>query len=915
MPKKSSAASNETALVIDANALIHRAWHALPPLTAPDGRVVNAVYGFSMALMKIVAATRPDFLIVCWDTPEPTYRHEANAEYKAHRAEQPDEFYAQFPLVKDVVAAYGGINIELPGYEADDLLATTAARLSADGVRVSLLTSDKDALQIIAPLVRVVAFQKGVSETREIDEAELFRTTGLRPEQIPDYKALRGDPSDNLSGVAGIGEKTATTLLVEYGDLDGVFNAAHDAKSALSVSVRKKLLEGEAIGRTTLPLVRLVNDAPIPKPQLSWRRRPVDEVELEKLFKQFGFKTLLSRLKLSASSSEEASDSGINGIEIVSNANGFAKMTAPGAQKRQASSASANVPLATLEELKALCVEARSAKKMILHVASVDQPSLFGDAPEIFVGVENTVLAVGRAMLSDKKTSSEFAEICADATIRKIGYGLKNIWHRLADRGYVLDGLWFDVELAAYLLMAGEGRPDLASLAMTHLGRSIDDASPESGVAVVVAVRDLLPKLEVALKDQKLDTIFFNCEMPLAPVLAQMEREGILIDREYFKKLHDLFSKEKQRIESEMEKAAGVAFNPASPQQLAHVLFEVLKISSRGIKRGKIGISTAASELEKLEGAHPMIELIGEHRELAKLLSTYVDTLPLSTDADGRIHTTFNQTVAATGRLSSVNPNLQNIPIRTELGRKIRRGFIAKPGYCLLSCDYSQIELRIAAALAKDHKMIEAFEQRLDIHTATAAAIWNIPLEDVTKDQRRAAKAINFGILYGQGPQGLAKGAGIPFDEAKKFIAQYFDVYRGIRDYIETVKALTRSQGYVETLFGRRRLIPDIVSPAPQFRAAAERMAVNMPVQGTSADIIKFAMIAIAKELPLICSGARMLLQVHDELLFEVPSDAVADIAKHIAPLMEQVEKIGVPIVVEAKIGVNWDEMTPVKFS
>ncbi len=359
-----------------------------------------------------------------------------------------------------------------------------------------------------------------------------------------------------------------------------------------------------------------------------------------------------------------------------------------------------------------------------------------------------------------------------------------------------------------------------------------------------------------------------------------------------------------------MHDMAGEAFNPLSPKQLSHILFDVLEISDKGIKHGKTGISTAASELEKLYGTHPIIELIEQYRELSKLLSTYVEALPLQADKQGRVHTTFNQAVTATGRLSSSDPNLQNIPIRSELGRKVRRAFLSKPGFVLLSCDYSQIELRIAAALAKDKNMLEAFEKGEDIHTATAAKIWNLKLEEVTKDQRRIAKAINFGLIFGQGPQGLSRTSGISFEDAKKFIARYFQVFSGIKEWMEWSKGIASQQGYVETLFGRRRLLPEIHSFVHQVKAQAERMAINMPIQGTEADLIKMAMIKIAEQLPLISKNSKMLLQVHDELVFEVPEKEVTVVAPQLVDIMQNIEKIGCPIIVDAKFGKNWEEMT-----
>jgi len=898
MPKPQS--PKETALLIDANALIHRAWHALPPLTAPDGRLVNAVYGFSSVLLKVLASERPTYLAVCWDTPEPTYRHTANKEYKAQREEQPEEFYAQIPLVKEVVASFGGTNVELPGYEADDLLATFAARLATKGVKVTLLTSDKDVWQTIGPNVRVVAFKKGVTETVTYDAKNLKDLTGISPDQVADFKALRGDPSDNLKGVPGIGEKTATDLLQAYGHFEGVFKAAHDPKSALTPSVRQKLIDGEKEARATLPLVRLVSDAPAAETQKDIVRRAPDTEELRRVFMSLGFKTLLARA-LGSDKEQKSKKS---------------QETPPtkAAEPRTAPRAAGNIDRflsPSMKDVLEAIKQARTEGSMIIRPVETPRASLFREAPVIAIGTSSQSLLLSERHLSDAKTAHAFKAMLADATLKKIGHGLKDAWHWAMNRGFDLEGIRFDTEIASYILAGGEGNHDLASLSAAHLGDMLTDAD-DRPLQEIDAIRRLSAFLGEELAAQKLDVVVERFETPLIRILAEMEGTGILIDRPYFASLADDFRKEKSRLEAEMTALAGEPFNPGSPQRLAHVLFDVLKIPTKGLKRGKTGISTAASELDKLEGSHPIIAKIGEYREVAKLLSTYVDALPALTDEDGRVHTTYNQALTSTGRLSSSNPNLQNIPIRTELGRKIRRGFVAKKGFRLLSCDYSQIELRIVAALAKDRSMLEAFERGQDIHTATAAAIWGIPMESVTAEQRRAAKAINFGVIYGQGPQGLSKSAGIPFEDAKRFIDEYFHVYAGIREYLDQTKAIAHAQGFVETLFGRRRAIPDINSPLPQFRAAAERMAINMPVQGTAADLLKLAMIRIADVLPDVSGRSRMLLQVHDELVFEVPESEVRDVAAAVVERMQDAEKIGVRIVVDAKSGKNWDEMKPV---
>lgn len=891
-------ARDSKALVIDANSLIHRAWHALPPLTAPDGALINAVYGFTSVLLKILGQEKPSHLIVCWDTPEPTYRHKARKEYKAQREEQPADFYAQIPTAKRVVEVFGGTNVEAPGYEADDLLATFANKLTKKGIPVILMTSDRDVWQAIAPNVQVVAFKKGVSETVVYDAESLERETRLRPEQVADFKALRGDPSDNLKGIAGIGEKTATDLLVAYGNLDGIFKAARDPEAKISPSVRQKLLEGEKEAREILPLVRLTDDAPVDFKEKDLRRRMVDQAALTDLFSKLGFKTLLARALGKTALVKGGAEVKAGKLEA---AQGSGKSTVPKSDALE------------LQDPEAVLKIAKREKLLYIHSAFAAQPSLFQDAPVLAVASEDKIALITSANLNSQLIKSALFDILADTEIKKIGHNLKADWHWAKQNNCELSGLFFDVLIAAYILSGGEGRQDLSSLSAAYLNGSLTEGESNL-VKEICCIRALHGVLEGALKTKGLDKFLQRFETPLIEVLAAMEDKGVMIDTKYFKTLTEDFRREKLRLEKEMEKIAGEAFNPASPQQLNHILFEVLKLSSKGIKRGKTGISTAASELEKLQGVHPIIEKIVEFREVAKLLSTYVEALPLLADKNGRVHTTYNQALTATGRLSSSNPNLQNIPIRTDLGRKIRRGFVAPGGKYLLSCDYSQIELRIVAALARDEKMLDVFRRGLDIHTATAAAVWSISLDKVTKDQRRRAKAINFGIIYGQGPLGLSRSTGMTFEEAKRFIDEYFLVYAGVREYLEQTKALAHARGYVETLFGRRRALPEINSRMPQFRSAAERMAVNMPVQGTSADLIKLAMIEIAKITSAEKLKAEMLLQVHDELVFEVAEKDVAGAARIIVDIMQSIEKIGVPLVVDAKFGKNWDDMKPVEF-
>jgi DNA polymerase-1 len=897
--------------ILDANALMHRAWHALPPLTNSKGQVVNAVYGTMMVMMKLFENERPDACVACWDTEAATFRHEAYKEYKAHREEQPDELYAQIPLIQAGLATLGVDSLELDGYEADDLIGTIATRAHRDGWEVVIVTSDRDALQLVRPGISVLAFKKGVTDTITYDEAEVKSQYGLTPAQFLEYKMMRGDPSDNIPGIKGIGEKGATDLLQRFETLEGIMAAAHDATSDLTKSTREKLLAAEGELPALRSLVTIVHDAPI-----AWDIHPLvlrNEQVLHDFLREMGFKALLKKQQIStASGDEKAEDVDVLPVSPKGEAS----------KQKVAYDASAGCVIERVESVEDMVravARIREAKEVVVHLARGVQGSLFGEA------IESVIFGIGPSMAVDRSSAVCLFEV-STGLIRKQtkvkalcqelletnGLGLLAHDAKLQMKGLRGLGLqaerWvFDVMLGAYVLGAGERNHDLPSVVERYTGVVLaEDAAPLKQAEMIVRVVEAVRAEVIA---QNLMDVLQRFDLPLVPVLARMEEAGIRIDREYLGRLTTEFRADRARLEQEMVEMARRAFNPASPTQLAEVLFVDLALSTKGIKKGKTGYSTAASELEKLRGQHPIIEKIEDYREVSKLLSTYVEVLPLLADADGRVHTTFNQAIAATGRLSSTDPNLQNIPIRTELGRRIRGAFVAPQGRVLVSCDYSQIELRLAAALSKDAAMTEAFVRGEDIHQSTAAKIWGIPLVDVTKDQRRAAKAINFGILYGQGAHGLAATAGIPYAEAKKFIEKYFEVYSGFRTYIDETKALARARGFVETFFGRRRPMSEILSAIPMLRAQAERMAVNMPLQGTAADLMKLAMIDVDKKLGSVCGEAKMLLQVHDELVLEVPEKDAQRVAMFVKETMEGVEKMGVPIVVDMKIGGSWAEM------
>lgn len=886
--------------ILDANALLHRAWHAIRPLTNPKGQVVNCVYGMMMSVMKLIEDEKPDAFVACWDTEAPTFRHEAYKAYKANRVQKEDELYEQIPWVKEGLDLIGVPSFELDGYEADDLLGTFAERAKKAGWEVVIVTGDRDALQLVKPGISVMAFKKGVTETKLYDVEAIKEEYGLTPEQFLEYKAMRGDTSDNIPGIRGIGDKGATDLLQRFGSIKGILKAAHDAKSDLSASTREKLLGAEKEIPAIMALVTIEKNVPIDwKPVVGVF--PKDKEGLLAFLHANGFKSLLGK---------------IPGEVVVKEK----KVKGEKKQKVEKVKPEISVSLKNilLEEvrvekkadIKSVLDGLRKSKDVVVRAVRNAQGSLFGNEAGGFVLADDRTAYVFSAVLIES-SKKELQDFLSDKDVKFVGHDAKQDMKLLESHALEISHWNFDTMLAGYVLGAGERNHDLGAIAAKYASVQLEQ---ESGpLAEASVIRACVKTLKKLLEEESLLPILERFELPLVPILRAMEREGILVDRNYLRGLSKEMSKSKQEIEKKMIKAAGTEFNPGSPTQLAEVLFGKLGLETKGVKRGKTGFSTAAQELEKLRGTHPIIEMIEDYREVSKLLSTYVDVLPDLADAGGRIHTSFDQAVAATGRLSSSDPNMQNIPIRTELGRKIRRAFIAKEGFVLLSCDYSQIELRLVAALAKDKAMLQAFDNGEDVHTATASSIWEIPLKEVTKDQRRIAKAINFGLIFGQGPQGLAQSAGISFKEAKEFIDKYFQVYKGIKNYMVETKLSAHKLGYVETFFGRKRYLPEIHSSMPMVRAQAERMAINMPVQGSEADLIKLAMIEIAKKLEDVSPASRMLLQVHDELLFEVPPKDVEKVSAFAKDLMENVEKVGVKVVVESKVGKNWEEMKPVE--
>lgn len=874
-------------IILDGNALLHRAWHAIPPLTTKDGLVVNAAYGFTNVVEKMLNAYRPDYMAVAWDLPGGTFRHEEYKEYKATREKKAEELYAQIPMIQEILAAYGIPSFSVKGFEADDILGTVASiNEKAGGLDTLIVTGDLDSLQLVTPKTKVVFFVKGLSEVKIYDEAAIKERYQLTPAQLIDLKTLLGDTSDNLPGVPGIGAKGAAELLAAYGTVDGLLAAMKDG--TLPDKYAKKLAGQEKQIDLMRRMVTIVRDVPLKDFDLDQTVTSHPDVEkLMGLFQKYEFKNLIKRYQ-----------DGRDGSP-----------TRPYAMPPTSS----NAKQIKLREVKSLDVLETRRVALIVESKATD---LFGG------GIARITISDGENVWSvAEPEAGAFATIVAFLPKCKVivAHDVKAVMHTLitvvdADAvGRPSVGQAFanaelvDTLIAAYLIASSLRETTFEEIVQEYLHVAVTASSSSSDKAGLLL--KLADKLVERLQTDGMAALYRDIEAPLIPILFRMERDGILVDHKKLANLSVDFAQTLESLTKKIYKLAGKEFNIQSPAQLADILFIDLGLPTKGIKKTKSGFSTAAPELEKLADESPIIAMIEEYREVAKLKSTYADSLPELVAADGRIHTTYNQTVAATGRLSSSNPNMQNIPIRSELGLEIRKAFVAERGKTLLSADYSQIELRLAAHMAKDASFIAAFKDGVDVHRRTAAEIWEVAEDKVTKEQRAQAKAINFSILYGVGARSLGRATGMSMDEARRFIERYFEVHPAIGEYMDSMKLKARTDGYVETLFGRRRYLPDINSGIPQLVAAAERMAVNMPVQGTQADILKLAMIKIAAWLKTAKLDAKMLLQVHDELVFEVAEADAPELEKHVRELMGSIIDLSVPLVVDVSTAKRWGEI------
>jgi DNA polymerase-1 len=899
-------------VLFDGNALVHRAFHALPPLTVgKTGEMVSAVYGFALMLLKAISELKPTHYAIAFDTKAPTFRHQLFDQYKAQRPPTPDELVNQLGRVRQLVEAFNIPIFELDGYEADDALGTLSRQASKQDIDTIIVTGDADTMQLVSPRVRVLYPKPrgSFSDTMLYDEAAVSQKYGVESEHIADLKGLVGDPSDNIPGVPGIGGKTAAKLIQQFGAIEQIY--AH-IDEVTPPKVQALLRENETQARQSKKLATIVTQAPFTLNLDDCQISHYDRRQVAELFRELEFSSLLSKLP----EAEEGALEATTPIETKPPQVDYRLVNTESAFDELLNRLSAAKPFA-------FDLETTGLNAMTAQLVGISLSPAPGEAYYIPVG------HVGWGQVEQlplEQVIDRLKPLLEDTTLAKLAHNGKYDMTVLAEYGVTVNNLTFDTMVAAYLL--GEKSLGLKALAFSKVGvemtpisdligsgtKQISMSQVEVNKAADYACADadmtlrLTELLSPELHQQGLWQLFSEVEMPLVPVLVQIERNGVALDTELLRQMSHRLGEQLLKLEAKIYNSVGHQFNINSPQQLGSVLFQELKLPPE--RKTKSGYSTEASVLEKLRDEHPVIELVLDYRQLFKLKSTYIDALPsLINPKTGRVHTSFNQTRTATGRLSSNEPNLQNIPVRGELGGEVRQAFIAPPGSCLLGGDYSQIDLRVLAHLSQDPSLLSAFQRDEDIHAATAARLFGVDASKVTPDMRRVAKTVNFGVIYGMSEYGLEQATELSREEAAGFIAGYFAQHPGVKQYIESTKKQAREAGYVQTLLGRRRSIPEINSSNRQVREAAERMAINMPVQGTSADIIKVAMINLDREMDKRRLKSKMLLQVHDELVFEVPEGELELMCQLVPQAMSTALKLNVPLKVDIKTGNNWGGM------
>ncbi len=890
--------------IIDGKSVFYRGYYAMPNLSTKEGVPTGGVYGFAAMSLELIKKLKPDYVAVAWDKPKTNIRKRLKLypKYKAGRKPAPADFYTQIPILHELLEAFHWPLYELDDYEADDIMGALAIQARQKNIETMLITSDLDALQLINGHVKVYALKKGFSNIEEFHPESFETRYGIKVEQFLDLKALKGDSSDNIPGVPGVGEKTAIQLLQDYKTLDDVYKHLSEIKETL----RKKLADGKKSAYLSKEIARLWTDAPVKLDLPAMDSSKLDPAHLRNLLQDLEFRSLLARLP--------------ENMRVV-------------VSSKQQVASKLKLQEHSLIDSDRLLAKIGLGKSSIVFIHSRAAGRQGTDPQVLHIGTAKQSYTLDLTKLDHKQVKKAIGSQLS--AISLVGYDVKSDIKLLKNIGIIARHVAHDVLIGAFLLNAllrAQSLTDLAEADLRYDGASFEDLPTEDFIergaqfiAVIAALYESQKK-QLSLHS-KLSTLASTVEWPLIPVLADMEYLGIKLDVKYLQKFARQLEDSISDLEQTIYGHADHEFNISSPSQLADVLFSKLNLPTEGIKKGKTGYSTASTELDKLRGLHPIIDLITKYREATKLKNTYVDTLPEMVDTNSRVHTTFNLTIAQTGRLSSADPNLQNIPVRTELGKNIRTAFVAERGNVLVSADYSQFEIRLAAALSGDKGMIEAFNRDADIHEETAAAIYGIPVDKVTKDQRYSAKAVNFGIMYGLGPHGLSVSSGMDFAASREFIQKYFQLRPQLKKYIDSLRKQAEQEGYVETLLGRRRPTPDVRSSNFVVREAAYRAAVNMPLQGTAADLMKMAMVKVQKHFDQIKDkrlGIReassnlqspisnlpaILLQIHDSILVECKQEDAKKVGELLKQTMEKIYKLPVKLKVDIFTGKNWGEL------
>ncbi|CEN82822.1 DNA polymerase I [Paraclostridium sordellii] len=877
---------DKTLVIIDGNSIINRAFYALPDLTNKQGLHTNAIYGFTTMLFKIIENYKPTHISVAFDKKAPTFRHLEYKEYKAGRKKMPDELREQIEPLKNVLDAFKINRLELEGYEADDIIGTVSLKAEKEGYKVFIVTGDKDAIQLASKTTTTLITKKGVGEVDEFDFDEVMKKYEMTPNQFIDLKGLMGDKSDNIPGVPGIGEVTGIKLIKEFGSIENIIENVDSIKG----SSRKKIEEHKDLAIMSKRLATIIRDVPIDITIDDLSFGDYDKANVIDVFNELGFNSLISRIG-------ENSDVESEGDNI-------------------------NLSIKELVNIEEFIKDVKSKKSLILKAIRKNGNILEKNLMTIYLSINGEDI-----YYINEENLDKIRELLISDEIKKYGYELKDDYITLRPYGIFLNNMYFDISIAEYLIDSSSANYTYDSIAMNYFGQKIKSTEELLGKGVkakkieelekeeidkhigniINLVERVNPKMEDKLKSMDMDGLFYHVEMPLVEVLGYMEFEGVMVDKEKLVELGEEFKLSIDKLESEIYLLAGEEFNINSPKQLGVILFEKLELPV--IKKTKTGYSTNAEVLERLRDKHEIIDKITEYRQIVKLKSTYVDGLiNIINPISHRIHSSFNQTITTTGRISSTEPNLQNIPVRLELGRNIRKVFIANKGCELVDADYSQIELRVLAHMSQDEHMIDAFNHDIDIHTKTASQVFGIDINDVTSEQRSAAKAVNFGIVYGISDFGLSQNLKIPVKEAKTYIDNYLNTYEDIKTYMDNTIEEAKKDGYVKTILNRRRYIPEINSGNVILKNLGKRLAMNAPIQGSAADIIKIAMVNVYKKLEEKNLKSKLILQVHDELIIETCEDEIEIVSKIVKDEMEHAVSMDVNLDVDLNVGKSWYE-------